>query len=58
MNYSLLNYAGMAYLLMRSKFCYVIYKIDGKESRSIQLSVVGLSYFKEFHKVQFLVDIV
>ena len=28
---------------------------DGKESRSIQLSVLGLIYFKELHKDQFLV---
>ena len=55
MNYALLNYTCMAFLLMHSKFCYVIYKIDGKESRSIQHSILGLSYFKEFHKDQFLV---
>ena len=42
MNYLLLNYTRMAFLLMRSKFCYVVYKIGGKESKSIQLSVLGL----------------
>ena len=33
----------------------VTYKIDDKESGSIQLSVLGLSYFKEFYKDQSLV---
>ena len=31
-------------------FTYLQKKKGGKESRSIQLSVLGLSYFKEFHK--------
>ena len=32
----------------------VTYKKGGKESRSIQLLVNGLDYFKEFHKDRFL----
>ena len=45
-------------MLRNSKdFCWrsFIYKIDGKESKSIQLSVHELSYFKGLHKNQFLV---
>ena len=30
-------------------------EVDGKEARSIQLLVLGLSHFKEFHKDQFSV---
>ena len=45
----------MGFLLKRLKLYEIIYKIDGKESRSIQLAVLGLSYFKEFRKDKSLV---